>query len=271
MPSYVITGVSQGLGAEFLRHLSANPNNTVIGLVRDKATTDKKVAAELGNRSNVHILRADLTSHADLKQAAADTASITGGSVDYLIANAAYVTGFDAFDGIDTLAEKKSKELSEDFHRLLDVNVIGNVYFFNAFMPLILKGTGKKVLCITSGMADLGLTREVDLKQGALYGASKAAMNVMTAKYAAQYKEDGVTFVGVCPGTVDTGKSMDGLSQEQMQSMGELFGKFQKYQPAFKGQDPLDVAIPGVLKIFDNATLADSGAFLSHTGTDKWL
>lgn len=158
-------------------------------------------------------------------------------------------------------------------------------------MPLILKGTGKKVLCITSAMADLGLARELDLKEGALYGASKAAMNVITAKYAAQYKEDGVTFVGVYPGSVNTGKSMDHcklvpfpllhacangdpcptVSPEQVQSLGALFGKFQRYQPDFKGPDPLDVAIPGVLKIFDNATLEDSGAFLSHTGTDRWL
>ena len=56
-----------------------------------------------------------------------------------------------------------------------------------------------------------------------------------------------------------------------MQSLGPLFEKFQKYQPAFKGPDPLDVAIPGVPKIFDNATLEDSGAFLPHTGTDRWL
>ena len=77
-------------------------------------------------------------------------------------------------------------------------------------MPLILRGTERKVLCITSAIADLGITRELHLEESALYGASKAAMNVMTAKYVAQYKKDGVTFIGVCPGSVNTGKSMDG-------------------------------------------------------------
>ena len=66
--------------------------------------TQKKVKAELGDRSNVHILHADLTSHASLKKAAADTAAIVGDrGVDYLIANAAYMSHFDGFDPIDVL------------------------------------------------------------------------------------------------------------------------------------------------------------------------
>jgi hypothetical protein len=65
MPSYVVTGVSRGLGVsftcplpsrsksvfyyqyEFLRQRSSDPENTVIGLVRDKPATDKKLSEEL--------------------------------------------------------------------------------------------------------------------------------------------------------------------------------------------------------------------------------
>lgn len=188
MPSYVITGVSSGLGFEILRQVSADRNNTVIGLVRNKPATDKKVAEELGSRSNVHILGiADLTAHEDLKRAAAETASITGGALDYLIANAAYVTTFDTFDSLNTLAETP-KELHEDFTRCMDVNVVGNIYLFNAFVPLILKGKVKKVVVISSGMADIELIRDYDIASGAIYACSKAAMNVVTAKYSAQYK-----------------------------------------------------------------------------------
>lgn len=86
MPSYVITGVSRGIGVsgklddrgviflltrlclrqyEFLRQYSSEPDNVVIGVVRDKKTTDAKIAedAELAKRSNVHILEADLTDY----------------------------------------------------------------------------------------------------------------------------------------------------------------------------------------------------------------
>lgn len=44
---------------EFLRQLSANPSNVVIGLVRNVESTKTKVDAEIG-RQNVHLLRFDL-------------------------------------------------------------------------------------------------------------------------------------------------------------------------------------------------------------------
>lgn len=62
------------------------------------------MVAELGDRPNTHILYADLTSHDSLKQAAADTAKIVGErGIDYLVANGAFPSLFDAFDPIGTL------------------------------------------------------------------------------------------------------------------------------------------------------------------------
>ncbi|KAL9049008.1 MAG: hypothetical protein Q9162_007437 [Coniocarpon cinnabarinum] len=102
MSVYVVTGASRGLGFEFVRQLSQDPSSLCIGLVRDKTATEKKVAAELGHRSNIHILKADLAKYASLKKAAADTASIVGGrGIDYLVTNNAIVPFFDAFKPID--------------------------------------------------------------------------------------------------------------------------------------------------------------------------
>lgn len=80
------------------------------------------------------------------------------------------------------------------------------MWLYNAFTPLILRGSTKKVVCISSGMADFEMARNYDLTAGALYSASKAAMNVVTAKYSAQYRDQGVLFIGICPGMVDVGK-----------------------------------------------------------------
>jgi hypothetical protein len=58
----------------------------------------------LGNRSNVYTLHADLTSHASLKQAAIDTANIVDErGIDYLVANGAFPSLFDAYDPIGSL------------------------------------------------------------------------------------------------------------------------------------------------------------------------
>jgi hypothetical protein len=51
---------------EFVRQISADPSNVVVGLVRDKAATEKKVAEDI-NRSNVHIVQADLADFDSLK------------------------------------------------------------------------------------------------------------------------------------------------------------------------------------------------------------
>lgn len=73
-------------------------------MVRDKSGAEKKVAAELGDRSNIHILHADLSNYASLKQAAADTATIVGErGVDYLVANGGLVSQWDAYDPISKL------------------------------------------------------------------------------------------------------------------------------------------------------------------------
>ena len=103
MPCYALL-VLNPAQFELVKQISEEPKNLVVGLVRDKAATEKKVAAELGDRSNVHILHADLTSYASLKQAAADTAKIVGErGIDYLVANGAFLSLFDAFAPIDAL------------------------------------------------------------------------------------------------------------------------------------------------------------------------
>lgn len=84
--------------------MSENPQNLVVGLVRDKDATEKKVVTDLNARSNIHILHGDLASYDSLKQAAAETTKIVGDrGVDFLIANGAYQPFLDAFDPIGAL------------------------------------------------------------------------------------------------------------------------------------------------------------------------
>lgn len=89
---------------------------------------------------------------------------------------------------------------------LMQTNVVGNVHLFNLFLPLVMKGKVKKVIAITTGLADLNLTNDCDVDICALYGASKAALNVVVAKFNAQYKKDGVLFMSISPGLVEVGR-----------------------------------------------------------------
>lgn len=101
-------------------------------------------------------------------------------------------------------------ETQQDLQKSMETNVYANIHLYNLFMPLILKGEAKKVVVISSGLGDAEVTAEFNLDVGALYSISKAAMNMATAKFSAQYRKDGVLFLSLCPGMVDVGRYGDG-------------------------------------------------------------
>ncbi|KAI3327598.1 NAD(P)-binding protein [Xylariaceae sp. AK1471] len=271
MSTYVISGVSKGLGFEFLRQLSDNPKNIVIGLARDTKTTQHKVSEELSGRSNIHIVHGDLLDYESLKKAAAETAAITGGSLDYLIANAGYMAHWDAYHPLGTLAQDPTR-VQKEMRTLYETNITGNIYLISQFMPLILKGDKKKVIAITSGQGDRDVVNQLELELNSLYAVVKAGLNMLVAKYSAQYKQDGVLFLAVCPGAVDNGH-YDDLKPEQIEAVKGMMGKFVKYAPHFRGPVPPAGAIADVIKVWEEASIekGNAGDSLSHWGNKRWL
>ncbi|OTB01940.1 hypothetical protein M426DRAFT_63096 [Hypoxylon sp. CI-4A] len=274
MATYVITGVSRGIGYAFLTELTQDPQNTVIGLVRDKTSTLKKISEDpqMKGRSNFHILRADVTDYESLKKAAAETSKITGGAIDYLIGNAGYISTYDAFDPIGYLDSTNPEETERDLRKCFEVNVVGQVHLITLFLPLVLKGKTKKVVSVTSGLADLDMTNNFDLFNGPLYAVSKAALNMVIAKFSVQYKQDGVLFLSVCPGMVDVGLYTE-ATPEQQEKLGGLMAKFTKYKPDFSGPVTPEVAVRDIKAVWESKSVenGDGGAFLSHHGNKQWL
>ncbi|KAK4247293.1 hypothetical protein C7999DRAFT_41356 [Corynascus novoguineensis] len=271
MPSYVITGVTGLLGFEFLRQISQDPDNTVIGLARDKPRADKMVSDMLGGRSNIHILHADLTDYDAVQRAVADTTKLTGGTLDYLIANAARSSHWDLYGPIGVLGNQP-QELEEEMIKLFRVNAVANVHLFNLFLPLILKGRAKKVVAISSGAADLDAIRQFDIVMFPAYAMSKAALNVAVAKFSAQYRKDGVLFMSICPGMVGDGQFAD-ATPEQLKSLEQLFMQYKQYAPHFTGPARPEDAVQDVISVWEKASVenGDGGAFVSHLGNKQWL
>jgi NAD(P)-dependent dehydrogenase (short-subunit alcohol dehydrogenase family) len=186
---------------------------------------------------------------------------------------------------------------------LIDNNVIGNIHLYNLFLPLILKGKVKKVVCLSTGMADIELARNFDIALLSLYSASKAAMNVVTAKFSAQYRKDGVLFLGISPGFVDVGKAdleksttnhlllrifpvffmakthidvanrPPVVTPHQIAIVQDLTAKYKVYAPHYERPATPGEAIPAVIRVWENASIekGDGGAFLSHLGNKQWL
>ena len=50
---------------------------------------------------------------------------------------------------------------------------------------------------------------DFDIAVSPMYSISKAALNMAIAKFSAQYAKDGVLFLALSPGMVDTGAAKD--------------------------------------------------------------
>lgn len=101
----------------------------------------------------------------------------------------------------------------DDFLESFKVNTLGLVNVVHAFLPLVRKGSVKKVVNLSSGIADLEVIHATDMAIGAPYAASKAAANVVIAKYAAALKDEGILFLSMSPGYVSTESNLEGKSE----------------------------------------------------------
>lgn len=84
------------------------------------------------------------------------------------------------------------------------MNAIGVVHTTNVFLPLIRAGITRKLILISSGVADPDFILATDLAMFAPYAMSKAAANMAFTKYAAEYRKDGLIFLSISPGFVNT-------------------------------------------------------------------
>ncbi|KAJ7665112.1 hypothetical protein DFH06DRAFT_1186668 [Mycena polygramma] len=260
MPSYAVTGAARGIGAESVTQLSAETGNTVFAIVRNKATATQFTAL---SRKNITILEADVTDAKALKLAATEISKITGGKLDYLINNA----GKSNHPGF-TLDKFPTPEAVED--DLLDnfkVNTIGVIHSINAFLPLLRNGSAKKVLTLSTGLGDLDFTLLAEATSEPGYSISKAATNMVVAKFAAQYKAEGFTFLAISPGLVATGMA-PGSEDEESKMLAKSIGKI---APDFKGPISPEESVKMQLEVLNRWTIEQTGAFVSHYGTKQWL
>jgi len=105
---------------------------------------------------------------------------------------------------------KEHEKLEEDVMSSFRQNVMGNIHLFNLSLPLILKGRVKKIIAISTGHADIDMVAKYNVHDTPSYAISKAALNMVVAKYSAEYSSQGVLFMTVAPGVVDTGLNKDG-------------------------------------------------------------
>jgi len=144
-----------------------------------------------------------MVDHKSLTIAASEVSEITNKSLDHLIVNGAYLNAGAAFM---TPTEFIGQEdfLRREFSNNLDVNVLGVMYSINAFLPLIRQGNVKKITVMSTGLAELELSQKANIAFSVLYSSTKAATNIVVAKYAVELRGEGITLLALSPGVVNT-------------------------------------------------------------------
>ncbi|KAL8881512.1 MAG: hypothetical protein Q9198_001294 [Flavoplaca austrocitrina] len=209
MASYLITGASRGLGLALVHELAALPASDVTKIFAT-ARADVPALQELAKKSSgrVVFVQLDVTNEASVKQAAVEVeANLAGKGLDVLINNAGVCQY--AFEGVQSM-----DNLAESF----TINVLGVHCVTRAFLPLLKKGTQKKVINMTTTLASITDAAKAHYLPAPAYKISKAAMNALTVQYALDFEKEGFTFVALSPGWLKTelgGGEMADLTAEQ--------------------------------------------------------
>jgi 2-keto-3-deoxy-L-fuconate dehydrogenase len=171
-----ITGGGSGIGAACAQAFRAAGANVGI-LDLDPGTWDD---------DQVHPARADVSDQASMTHAIHAIADRFGG-LDVLINNA----------GISAVGTVEDND-DDEWHRVLDVNVLGMVRATKAALPYLKASTRAAIVNVSSVAATAGLPDRV------LYCTSKGAVAALTRALAADLAGEGIRVNSVAPATVDT-------------------------------------------------------------------
>ncbi|KAF9649575.1 short-chain dehydrogenases/reductase [Thelephora ganbajun] len=279
MVSYVVTRASRGLGLQFVKTLAVC-DSMVFAFVRNAdGSTDLRQLAEFN--ANVYIVYGDLDKPTTLKArnrgtfravpAVEEVAKVTGGSLDVLINNAAKIPGKNSGLGLSDYIGQEDV-LVEEFNEFFKTNVIGAALLINAFLSLLEKGPTKKVVTISSFVGDVDFVVKSGHPASASYSASKSAVNMVNAKYAAEFREKGFVFLAVSPGFVKTwdNKNTSPEFTKHVDAVAQMFKKVTRPDWEALPSTP-EKSVELVLDVIDKATPADSGKFVSQFGNQVWL
>jgi NAD(P)-dependent dehydrogenase (short-subunit alcohol dehydrogenase family) len=181
----LVTGANKGIGLEVVRQLAAR-RWTVFLTARHLAAASEQT----DSHPFIRPVLLDVTS-TDSIAAAVSTVSRTVDHLDVLINNAGIL---DPDDGsiVDVPAER--------LRRMFETNTIGALQVTQAFLPLLRKSTGGRIINVSSGAGQL-----TNMGTWApAYSISKTALNGLTGQWAAALRAERIAVNSVCPGWVRT-------------------------------------------------------------------
>lgn len=182
----VVTGAGGGIGGELVLGLLARGAKVAAVDLRDESLQEiKKKAGEKGEALSLHALNiSDKAAVADLP----DAVIKAHGQVDGVINCAGIIQPFVRVNELDYDA----------IERVMNVNFYGTLYMTKAFLPHLLKRSEAHLVNVSSMGGFLPVPGQ------SVYGASKAAVKLLTEALYAELLDTSVHVTVVFPGATNT-------------------------------------------------------------------
>jgi NAD(P)-dependent dehydrogenase (short-subunit alcohol dehydrogenase family) len=211
----LITGATSGIGRAAADKLAESGIHVVV--VGRNAERGEKTIAEIRQAGgNADFISSDLRDVASVRDVARKAIELGGGRVDILVNNA----GIFPFGATHETSE-------QSFDDVYAVNVKAPYFLVAELAPLMAERGKGAIVNVSTMAADFGM-------EGlSLYGSSKAAINLLTKAWAAEYGPKGVRVNAVSPGPTRT---------EGTAVMGDALEQLAAQTPARRAAAPEEIA-----------------------------
>ncbi len=203
----IVTGSATGVGAACAVMLAGKGARVVVNYAHSAREAQETVAACEDAGAETLLVQGDVAVDADCRRIA-DAAVDRWGRIDGLINNA----------GITKFANPADLDLLEaaDFHRLLDVNVIGAFHMIRAVVPTMRKQGQGAIVNVSSNSTAIGGGSSL------AYTASKGALNAMTLTLARVLGPE-IRVNAVSPGVIDSRWLKDGVGEAAFARVRDVY------------------------------------------------
>ena len=237
-PTALITGGTSGIGFATAKKLAQLGIHVLV--VGRNGERGKRAVDEIrGAGGKVDFISSDLRDAASARELAKRAIELGNGHIDILINN----SGIYPFGPTHEMTE-------EQFDRVFSVNVKAPYFLMAELAPLMAKRGNGAVVNLSTMAADYGAPGM------SLYGSSKAAINLLTKTWAAEYGPKGVRVNAVSPGPTRT---------EGTDAMGEGLEQLAAQAPAGRPATAEEIAEAIVFLATDRASFIH-GAKLAVDG-----
>ena len=234
----LVTGGTSGIGRATANKLAQLGIHVVV-VGRNQERGEKSVAEIRSAGGEADFIASDLRDASSAREVARRAVAIGNGHVDILINNA----GIFPFGPTEKTTE-------EEFDRVYALNVKAPYFLVAELAPLMANRGKGAIVNISTMVADYGAAGT------SLYGSSKAAMNLLTKEWAAEYGPSGVRVNAVSPGPTRT---------EGTDAMGEGLEQLAAQAPAGRPARADEIAEAIVLLATDRSSFIH-GAKLAVDG-----